>query len=185
MIKFFIIALMALMPNISNAEENMAQIYQYEIEKADGGKTTLAEYQGKVMLIVNVASRCGFTSQYDGLQQLFENYRDQGFIILGFPANNFMNQEPGSNEEIQDFCRLNYGVSFPVFAKISVKGNDIHPLYAYLTDKTQHQFGGSISWNFNKFLIDRQGNIIGRFSSPTKPESSKVIKAIETALEIK
>lgn len=184
MVKLIVIVSMALMSVIGYTEETMPDIYKFEIEKADGEKTTLSEYQGKVMLIVNVASRCGFTSQYDGLQQLFEKYRDQEFIILGFPANNFMNQEPGSNEEIQNFCRLNYGVTFPVFAKISVKGKDIHPLYAYLTDKN-HPYGGSISWNFNKFLIDREGNVVGRFSSPTKPESSKIMQAIEAALEKK
>jgi glutathione peroxidase len=162
---------------------NAQGIYDFTVQNANGEDVQLSEYKGKVILLVNVASKCGFTSQYEGLQRLYEKYNEQDFVILGFPANNFLNQEPGTNEEIQEFCRLNYGVTFPVFAKISVNGKDIHPLYKYLTDKkANHDFGGKISWNFNKFLIDREGNIINRFGSRTEPESEKMVKAIEAEL---
>ncbi|MDZ7372296.1 MAG: glutathione peroxidase, partial [candidate division KSB1 bacterium] len=113
----------------------------------DGDTVDLAQYKGKVVMIVNVASKCGNTPQYADLQKLYEKYRDAGFVILGFPANNFLGQEPGTNQEIKEFCTVNYGVTFPMFAKISVKGKDIHPLYQYLTDKTKHAFGGDIDWN--------------------------------------
>lgn len=160
------------------------QIYDIGLTTLTGRETTLGEYKGKVLLIVNTASKCGFTKQYADLQKLYEQYKDAGLVILGFPANNFMKQEPGTNEEIQEFCRINYGVSFPMMAKISVKGADIHPLYRYLTDKdTNPEFGGKISWNFNKFLIGREGDIIGRFASKTNPMDSKVVNAIEKALQ--
>jgi len=134
-------------------------------------------------MIVNTASKCGFTYQYEGLEKLYETYKDSGLVILGFPANNFLKQEPGSDEEITSFCRLNYGVTFPMFSKISVKGKDIHPLYKHLTSKDAgHEFGGKISWNFNKILISRDGKIINRYGSKVKPESDKIIKAIEDAL---
>ena len=132
--------------------------------------------------MVNVAGKCGFTPQYEGLQKLYEKYKDDGFVILGFPANNFLHQEPGTNEEIKTFCRSNYGVTFPMFAKISVKGKDQHPLYKYLTDKKAHDFGGKIGWNFTKFLIGRDGQIKARFSTKTKPEDETVVAAIEKEL---
>ena len=135
-------------------------------------------------MIVNVASRCGFTPQYEGLQRIYEKYQGKGFVILGFPANNFMGQEPGTDEEIKTFCSMKYNVTFPLFSKISVKGSDIHPLYKFLTDKsTDPDFAGDISWNFNKFLIDKNGKVAARFASPDKPESDKVIQAIESALK--
>jgi glutathione peroxidase len=144
----------------------------------------LDAYKGKVVLLVNVASKCGFTPQYEGLQAVYTKYKDRGFVILGFPANNFMGQEPGTNEEIKQFCSLKYNVTFPLFAKISVKGEDKHPLYKFLTDKTTNpEFGGEISWNFNKFLVDKSGKIVARFSSGDKPESEKVTQAIEQALK--
>ncbi len=159
-------------------------IYDFEVETISGQPQKLDAYQGKVILIVNTASKCGFTKQYDGLQKLYETYQKDGLVILGFPANNFLHQEPGSNEEIAGFCRLNYGVSFPMFAKLSVRGKNIHPLYKYLTDKeTNPQFGGKISWNFNKFLISRDGKIIDRFSSQTTPEDPKLVAAIQKALK--
>ncbi|MBN2355500.1 glutathione peroxidase [candidate division KSB1 bacterium] len=150
----------------------------------DGNPVSLETFRGKVVMIVNVASKCGFTKQYAGLEELFKSYQDSGFVVLGFPANNFLGQEPGTNEEIKNFCTLNYGVTFPMFAKISVKGKDQHPLYKYLTEKsTNPEFSGDISWNFNKFLIDRQGKIIARFGSRTKPEDDKVIAVIQNALK--
>ncbi|MFC1898260.1 glutathione peroxidase [Candidatus Cloacimonadota bacterium] len=159
-------------------------IYDFTLDDIRGKLVNLSEYKGMVVLIVNVASKCGFTYQYDGLEKLYETYKDQGFVILGFPANDFLKQEPGSNEEIASFCRLNYGVTFPMFSKISVKGKDVHPLYEYLTSKDSgHEFGGKISWNFNKFLISKDGEIINRFGSKVKPESEKIVQAIEQALK--
>jgi glutathione peroxidase len=158
-------------------------LYEFTLKDIDGKDVRLENYKGKVLLIVNVASRCGFTPQYEGLEKVYNKYKDQGFLILGFPANNFMGQEPGTNEEIKQFCSLKYNVTFPMFAKISVKGEDKHPLYRFLTDKqTDPEFSGEISWNFNKFLVDRGGKIVARFASPDKPESDKVIQAIEKAL---
>ena len=159
-------------------------VYDFTMKSIDGKEVKLSNYRGKVVMIVNVASRCGFTPQYEGLQKVYQKYEGQGFVILGFPANNFMGQEPGTDEEIKTFCSMKYNVTFPLFSKISVKGSDIHPLYRFLTDKsTDPDFGGDISWNFNKFLIDKNGKIAARFSSPDKPESDKVIQAIETALK--
>jgi len=162
----------------------MSSIHDLVVKNVDGKDVALADYKGKVLLIVNVASKCGFTGQYEGLQELYEKYKDKGFVILGFPANDFLSQEPGTNAEIQQFCRLNYGVTFPVFAKISVKGKHMHPLYAYLTSKeTNPEFGGAISWNFNKFLIGRDGKILARFGSRTKPEDRKLVQAVEQAIQ--
>ena len=158
-------------------------IYDFTVNDIDGNEVSLESYRGKVILIVNVASKCGFTPQYEGLQSLYEKYRDRGFVVIGFPANNFLGQEPGTDQEIKDFCTLNFGVSFPMFSKISVKGKDIHPLYRYLTNKkTNPEFGGSIKWNFTKFLVDREGKIVARFQSKQNPESSTVVEALESLL---
>jgi glutathione peroxidase len=139
--------------------------------------------KGKVLLIVNVASKCGFTGQYEGLQELYTTYSNRNFAVLGFPANDFLGQEPGTEAEIQSFCTLTYGVTFPMFAKILVKGKDMHPLYKFLTSKeTNPEFGGAISWNFNKFLIGRDGATVGRFGSRTKPEDKELVEAVEKAL---
>jgi len=159
-------------------------IYDFTLKDIDGKDAALAQYRGKVLLLVNVASRCGFTPQYEGLEKVYLKYKDRGLVVLGFPANNFMSQEPGTNEEIKTFCSLKYNVTFPMFAKISVKGADTHPLYKYLIDKqTDPDFAGDIKWNFNKFLVGRDGRIIGRFEPPVKPESPEVAQAIEKALE--
>ena len=159
-------------------------IYEFTLKDIDGREVKLETYKGKVLLIVNVASRCGFTPQYAGLEKVYEQYRDQGLVVLGFPANNFLWQEPGSNDEIKSFCSARYHVTFPMFSKISVKGKDQHPLYRFLTDKhTDPEFAGEISWNFNKFLVDRAGRIINRFDSRTSPEDEKLIQAIEQALK--
>jgi glutathione peroxidase len=166
------------------ALKGVSSIYDFAVKDIDGEEVKLEEYEGKVILIVNVASKCGFTPQYKGLQALYEKYQSDGFVVLGFPANNFLGQEPGSNEEIKQFCSLTYGVTFPMFSKISVKGDDIAPLYVYLTDaSTNPDFAGGISWNFNKFLIGRDGNILNRFGSKDDPGSDKVLHAIEEALE--
>ena len=159
-------------------------VYDFTLKNAKGQDVKLSDYRGQVVMLVNVASKCGYTPQYEGLQKIYERYKDQGFTILGFPANNFGAQEPGTDEEIQQFCRINYGVTFPVFSKISVKGDDKHPLYKYLTEKeTNPQFAGEIKWNFNKFLVSKDGKIIARFESADKPEDAKVTQAIESALK--
>jgi glutathione peroxidase-family protein len=145
-----------------------------------GEATSLAAYSGKVVLIVNVASKCGFTPQYEGLEKLYLQYKDSGLVILGFPANNFLSQEPGSDQEILTFCTTKYNVTFPMMSKISVKGKDQHPLYTYLTKESSCK--GAISWNFNKFLLDRQGNVIARFDSKTKPDDPELVAKIKELL---
>jgi glutathione peroxidase len=164
--------------------EKMNSIYDFSLKDIDHKEVALSKYRGKVVLMVNVASRCGYTPQYEGLQKVYLKYKDRGFVILGFPANNFMAQEPGTDEEIKTFCSAKYNVTFPIFSKISVKGDDIHPLYKFLTSKeTNPDFGGEIKWNFNKFLVDKSGKIIARFEPKVTPESDQVIQAIEKALE--
>lgn len=154
-------------------------VYDFSADTITGESQTLSAYEGKVLLIVNTASKCGFTRQYAGLQDLYEAYKDRGLIVLGFPANNFLGQEPGTNEQIAEFCSLNFGVTFPMFGKLSVKGGDIHPLFAWLTA----QSGKKVSWNFNKFLIGRDGQLIEHFGSRTAPDDKKLIAAIEAALK--
>ena len=157
----------------------------FRMKTLDGLDTDLSQYLGKVVLFVNVASKCGLTPQYTALQAIYEKYQDQGFTILGFPANNFGAQEPGSNAEIQQFCTINYGVSFPMFAKISVKGSDKHPLYAFFTEsETNPGFSGEIQWNFTKFLIGRDGSVVNRFEPKIVPDAPEIIAAIEKALRI-
>jgi len=148
-----------------------ASIYDYTMKSIDGQQVPLSNYKGKVVLLVNVASHCGFTPQYTGLEAMYEKYKAQGLVILGFPANNFMGQEPGTDAEIKTFWSTKYNVGFPMFSKISVKGNDQADLYKYLTDKTLNPAtGGEIQWNFTKFLIDRNGKIIQRFEPAVAPE---------------
>ena len=154
-----------------------SSVYEFTMNSIDGQPLPLANFKGKVLLIVNVASFCGFTPQYEGLEAVYEKYKDQGFVIAGFPANNFGAQEPGTNEEIKTFCTRKYNVKFPIYSKISVVGPDKAPLYQFLTAT-----GGEIKWNFTKFLIDRNGRVIARFESPVKPDSAEVISAIEKAL---
>ncbi len=169
-------------PRMRKAEAK--SVYDFTLKDTDGKEVKLEQFRGQVVMLVNVASKCGYTPQYEGLQKIYERYKDRGFTILGFPANNFGAQEPGTNEEIQEFCRINYGVTFPVFAKISVKGEDKHPLYKYLTEReTNPEFAGEIKWNFNKFLVGRDGRVIARFDSGDKPEDAKVTQAIEAALK--
>lgn len=161
-----------------------ASVYGFTMKDIDGNDVKLEKYKGSVVMIVNTASRCGYTPQYEGLQKIYERYKDRGFVVLGFPANNFMGQEPGTEKEIKEFCTLKYNVSFPMFSKISVTGSDQHPLYGYLTNKkTNPEFGGDISWNFNKFLVGRDGKIVARFGSKDKPEDPNLIEAIEKQLE--
>lgn len=164
--------------------EKMTSIYDFSLKDIDHKEVSLSQYRGKVVMIVNVASRCGFTPQYEGLQKVYLKYKDRGLVILGFPANNFGFQEPGSDEEIKTFCSSKYSVTFPIFSKISVKGDDIHPLYKLLTSKeTNPEFGGDIRWNFSKFLVDKNGKVVARFDPAVKPESDQVAQAIEKALQ--
>ena len=160
-----------------------AGFYDFTLPSIDGDSTPLSTYKGKVILLVNVASKCGFTPQYSALESLYEKYKDQGFVILGFPANNFGAQEPGTNAEIKNFCSTKYNVTFPMFSKVSVKGDDTTPLYQYLTQKANPAVVGEIKWNFTKFLVDRQGRVVGRFEPPVTPDSPQVVAAVEKLLK--
>jgi glutathione peroxidase len=163
-----------------------SSVHEFTLAAIDGTPTPLANYKGKVMLVVNVASQCGYTYQYEGLQALYVKYKDQGLVVAGFPANNFGEQEPGSNAEIGAFCKSKFGVTFPMFAKISVAGKDKAPLYQFLTDKTANpKTGGEIPWNFTKYLVDRNGKVLARFDAPVEPESKELTSAIERALAAK
>src|SRR6185295_14593206 len=155
----------------------------FNVKDIDGNDVDLARYKGDVVMVVNVASQCGFTKQYAGLEKLYEKYKDRGLVLVGIPANNFGGQEPGTNEEIKTFCSRNYNVTFPMMSKVSVKGADKTPLYQYLTDpSTNPKTAGEVKWNFTKFLVDKKGNVINRFESAVTPESVDLVKAIETAL---
>jgi len=158
-------------------------MYDFTLDTIDGKPVNFKSFQGKVVLLVNVASKCGFTPQYAGLEALYEKYKDRGLVIVGIPANNFAAQEPGTNEEIKKFCSNKYNVTFPMMSKVSVLGEDKAPLYAFLTDKSINpQVGGDIKWNFTKFLIDRRGKPIARFEPAVTPDSPEVAAAIESAL---
>jgi len=158
-------------------------IYDFTLNSIEGQPVPLAAYKGKVIMLVNVASRCGFTPQYTALEAVYEKYKDRGFVIVGVPANNFGSQEPGTNQEIKTFCTTKYNVTFPMMSKVSVKGDDKTPLYQFLTDKAANpQTGGEIQWNFTKFLIGPDGRVITRFESKVTPDSPEVIAAIEKAL---
>jgi len=155
-------------------------IQDIPLETINGDSTTLGDYAGSVLLLVNVASKCGLTPQYEALQALYQRYRDEGLVVMGFPANDFMGQEPGTNDEIAEFCSVKYAVDFPMFAKISVLGDDKHPLYQVLTkDK------GEVTWNFDKFLIGRDGKLIEHFAAKVKPDDAKVTGAVDEALAAK
>ena len=158
----------------------MSSVYDFEAESINGSKKSLADYKGQVLLVVNTASKCGFTPQFEGLENLYKNYKDKGLVILGFPCNQFGKQDPGSNGEIQEFCQLNYGVSFPMHAKVDVSGDDTHPLCQHLKTAAPGLMGSKkIKWNFTKFLIDREGNVIERFAPATAPEKIEAkIKAM-------
>jgi len=158
-------------------------VYDFTLNSIDGQAATLGAYKGKVLMVVNVASRCGFTPQYSALESVYEKYKDRGLVIVGVPANNFGAQEPGTNEEIKTFCTRKYNVQFPMMSKVSVKGSDITPLYQYLTDSSSNpKTGGEIKWNFTKFLFDRNGHVVARFEPEVSPDSPQVIAAIEKAL---
>jgi glutathione peroxidase len=161
-----------------------SSLYDFTLPSIDGKPMPLADYKGKVLLLVNVASRCGYTPQYTALEATYEKYKDQGLVILGFPANNFGAQEPGSNAEIKTFCSTKYSVKFPLYAKVSVKGGDQTPLYKFLTSKESNaSVAGDIKWNFTKFLVDRNGKVVQRFEPDVTPDSPEVITAIEKLLK--
>src|ERR1022692_3871783 len=161
-----------------------SSLYDFTLNSIDGQTAPLAAYQGKVLLIVNVASKCGFTPQYTALEALYQKYKDQGLVVLGFPCNQFNGQEPGTDAEIKQFCSSKYGVTFPLFDKIEVNGDNRHPLYVLLAGKNS-PVAGNIRWNFTKFLIDRHGNILKRLESKVKPDSADVTAAVEAALAAK
>ncbi|HMO52966.1 MAG TPA: glutathione peroxidase [Tepidiformaceae bacterium] len=156
-------------------------VLNFTMKRLDGSQEALDSYKGNVVMLVNVASRCGLTPQYKQLQALYEQYAPKGFTILGFPANDFMGQEPGTDEEIAEFCELNYGVTFPVFSKITVKGDEMHPLYQELTSMPE-PIGGEVMWNFQKYLVDREGKVVQKFGPRTTPDAPEVVEAIESLL---
>jgi len=174
--------LLALLCLLSAAAFAASSVHEFTLDSINGTPTPLASFKGKVMLVVNVASQCGYTPQYEGLQALYAKYKDQGLVVAGFPANNFGEQEPGTNAEIGAFCKSKFGVTFPMFSKISVTGGDKAPLYRFLTDKTS-KTGGEIQWNFTKFLVDRNGRVIQRFEPAVEPLSNGLVTAVEAALK--
>ena len=172
---FFLCAIMVFAADTS--------VYDFTLNSIDGQPSSFATYKGKVLMLVNVASQCGYTPQYSALESVYEKYKERGFVIVGVPANNFGAQEPGTNAEIKTFCTRKYNVQFPMVSKVSVKGSDTTPLYQYLTDSSLHpKTGGEIKWNFTKFLVDRKGNIVARFEPEVTPDSPQVVAAIEKAL---
>jgi glutathione peroxidase len=165
-------------PDTPMQTTSTASIFDFTMDNIDGTPVSLKDYEGKVILVVNTASKCGLTPQYEELQAFYEEYKDKGVVILGFPANNFLGQEPGTEEEIKSFCSKNYGVTFPMFSKISVKGKDQHPLYTYLTEMT----GENVKWNFHKFLIGKDGKVIRSIDPRTSVKEEEVISAVQALL---
>jgi glutathione peroxidase len=161
----------------------MSTLYDFEHKSINGEQQSLADYRGKVALVVNVASKCGLTPQYEGLEELYRSYKDRGLTVLGFPCNQFAGQEPGTEQEIQSFCSTKYDVSFPLFSKLEVNGPARHPLYAWLTsEETQPDAAGDVKWNFAKFLVGRDGKVVARFSPTAAPKAPEVVEAVEKAL---
>lgn len=165
-----------------NSVKNDDSLFDFKLKNISGEEVALSDYEGEVLLIVNTASECGFTPQYKGLQSLYEKYRSKGFSVLGFPANNFGGQEPGTEKEIQQFCDTTFRVTFPLFSKVSVKGGDQHPIFEWLTNQEAKGASGAIKWNFEKFLMDREGRLVRRFRSVTRPDSKKMVNAIQELL---
>ena len=183
MIRLSVLAAVGILMFAAFAAGEGKTVFDYTLNTIDGQPAPLAAYKGKIVLLVNVASRCGFTPQYTALESIYEKYKDRGFVIIGIPANNFGAQEPGTNQEIKTFCQSKYNVTFPMMSKVSVKGEDKTPLYQYLTDKSVNpKTGGDIQWNFTKFLVGPDGQIIARFEPKVTPDSPEVTGAIEQAL---
>jgi Glutathione peroxidase len=176
--KRLLLSLIFILPIVTMAQTRT--FYDFTVLTIDGEKISLSTFKGKKVLVVNVASKCGFTPQYEGLEELYRKYKDQNFVVIGFPANNFLGQEPGTNEEIKQFCTTKYDVTFPMMAKISVKGKDIHPLYKWLTEKSENGvLNAKVKWNFQKFMIDENGEIVGVADPSEKPNSEKIVRWIE------
>ena len=159
---------------------NAGSIHDMKVKTIDGTEQSLGDYKGKALLIVNTASECGFTPQYEGLEKLYQQYKDKGFTVLAFPSNDFGGQEPGSDQEIQKFCTVRYKTTFPLFSKITVKGSNAHPLYKYLT--SQPNVSGDVTWNFNKFLVDAEGKVVARFESKVEPTALPLRDKVEAVL---
>jgi glutathione peroxidase len=182
--KFCFTSLLIVFAMFVSARAADTPIYSIPLKDIDGKETSLKAYAGKVLLIVNVASKCGYTPQYEGLESVSKKYREQGLVVLGFPCNDFGSQEPGSEQEIKEFCTAKFNVTFPLFSKLHVKGSEQHPLYAALTGNDS-PFPGPVKWNFGKFLIGRDGRIVARFDSAVEPDAPELTKAIEAALSAK
>lgn len=179
------LAMLLALPRSATAQSAVADpgsLLELEARRLDGPVESLGRYRGQVLLVVNTASRCGLTPQYEGLQALYERYRDRGFSVLGFPSNDFANQEPGSDREIGAFCRSNYGVEFPMFSKIHVAGEQAHPVYVYLTTLPA-PIGGPVQWNFQKYLVDRRGRVVARYAPRLRPGNPKLVAEVERLLE--
>jgi glutathione peroxidase len=177
-----LLCVLALLPLVLAAEAGTpTTLLDFTLKRIDGAEQSLSDYEGQVLLIVNVASKCGLTKQYAGLESLYEEYRSRGFAVLGFPANDFLRQEPGTDAEIADFCRATYAVEFPMFSKLHVKGPDQHPLYGYLTGLPA-PIGGKVKWNFQKYLVDRRGRVVERFKPKVDPRDPVIVEAIEALL---
>lgn len=171
--KAFIFFLVILISGFVSGQNNLS-FYDFKVSDIQGNDFSLFQLKGKKVLVVNTASKCGFTPQYEDLEKLYTTYKDKNFVIIGFPANNFLRQEPGTNQQIQEFCKKNYGVTFPMMSKISVKGNDMHPLYKWLTTETN----SDVAWNFQKYMIDENGKVVGYVSPATKPFDPKIVNWI-------
>jgi glutathione peroxidase len=171
----------AVLVNINAQNKEMNNLHDFKVTAIDGSEYDLAQLKGKKVLVVNTASKCGYTPQYEDLQKLYETYGGDDFTIIGFPANNFMGQEPGTNDEIRDFCRINYGVTFPMMAKISVKGKDMHPLYEWLTEAEKNgKMDSKVKWNFQKYFIDENGNLVDFATPGVKPFDEKITEWIKS-----
>ncbi len=174
------ISLITLLTLLSIGMSAQTSFHEFVVEDLSGKEFAFDQLKGKKVLVVNTASKCGFTPQYAKLQELYDQYKDKGLVIIGFPANNFAKQEPGTNDEIQEFCSINYGVTFPMMSKVSVKGDDMHPVYQWLTMKEKNGKSDSkVKWNFQKYLIDENGELLAHFSSKTKPFDSKILELLD------
>jgi len=182
--QWFVLLVALAICGTSYGAAEVKSVYDFKVKNIAGDEVNLKDYEGKVLLIVNVASKCGYTPQYKGLQELYDKYKDQGLAILAFPANNFGQQEPDTNAEIREFCDSNYNVTFDLFSKISVKGDDQADLYAFLTDPNQTgEHGSEIKWNFEKFLVNKKGEVVGHYRSKTEPMSEELVGDIEKQLQ--
>jgi len=177
-----IITIFSILSIMSINADPETSVYDFKIMTIDGEQMSFEKYKGSVILVVNTASECGFTPQYEALQSVYETYKEKGLVVVGFPANDFGGQEPGSEEEILEFCEVNYGVTFPLSSKVSVSGDNIDPLFEFLINQENESFMGEIKWNFEKFLIDKEGKLIKRFRSKVKPDSKDIISSIEAEL---